>query len=200
MSIVDRAKNILLTPKTEWPVIAAEPASTGSLMTYAAILSVIPMIGSILSGVLFTSALGFGFGINFVIVSALVSFAISLGVVFLMGIISGALAPSFDGKNTAQAGLKLIVYASTPVWVAGILNIVPGLNIIAMLAGLAYGIYLIYLGSTPLMAVPEAKTGGYTAVVVVIWIVLSFVINMILGAAIIAAIVGSAAVGAAAIG
>lgn len=200
MSIVDRAKNILLTPKTEWPVIAAEPATTGSLMTYAAILSVIPLIGSILSGVLFTSALGFGLGISFVIVPALVSFAISLGVVFLMGIISGALAPSFDGKNIAQAGLKLIVYASTPVWVAGVLNIVPGLNIIAMLAGLAYGIYLIYLGSTPLMAVPEAKTGGYTAVVVVIWIVLSLVINMILGAAIIAAVVGSAAVGAAAIG
>jgi len=27
MNIVDRVKNILLTPKTEWAVIAAEPAN-----------------------------------------------------------------------------------------------------------------------------------------------------------------------------
>src|SRR5258707_10703118 len=33
MSLVERAKNILLQPKTEWPVIAAEQATTGSLYT-----------------------------------------------------------------------------------------------------------------------------------------------------------------------
>ena len=33
MALVDRVRNICLTPNTEWPVIAAEPASTGALMT-----------------------------------------------------------------------------------------------------------------------------------------------------------------------
>ncbi len=33
MSIVDRAKNICLTPNTEWPVIAGESAQTGALIT-----------------------------------------------------------------------------------------------------------------------------------------------------------------------
>ena len=32
MGLIDRAKNILLTPKTEWPVIAGESPSTGELM------------------------------------------------------------------------------------------------------------------------------------------------------------------------
>ena len=32
MGLVDRVKNILLTPKTEWPVIAGETSSTGDLM------------------------------------------------------------------------------------------------------------------------------------------------------------------------
>ena len=32
MGIVDRVRNILLTPKTEWPVIAGESPSTGDLM------------------------------------------------------------------------------------------------------------------------------------------------------------------------
>ncbi len=190
MSIVDRAKNILLTPKTEWPIIAAESATTGSVMTYAAILAVIPVVGSLLSGVLFSSALGFGF--NFVLISALIGYAIGLGILFLMGIVSGALAPSFDGQNSQLAGLKLIVYASTPVYVAGVLNIVPGLNIIAMIAGLVYGIYLIYVGSTPVMSVPAAKSGGYTAVVVVIWIVLQMVISAVIVGAVMSAFFSTA--------
>jgi len=190
MSIVDRAKNILLSPKTEWPVIAAEPASTGSLMTYAAILSLIPLIGSILSAVAFAGALG----LNFVLTTAIAGYLVGLGVIFVMGIIAGALAPSFDGTNAANAGLKLIVYASTPVWVLGILNIVPGLNMIAALVGLVYGIYLIYVGSGPVTAVPEAKAGGYTAVVVVIWILLSLFISMLIVGALVSAVVGGAAV------
>jgi hypothetical protein len=190
MSIVDRAKNILLTPKTEWPLIAAEPATTGSVMTYAAILAVIPVIGSLVSGALFSGSIGFGF--NFVLISALIGYAIGLGILFLMGIISGALAPSFDGQNSQLAGLKLIVYASTPVYVAGILNIIPGLNLIAMIAGLVYGIYLIYLGSTPVMSVPAAKSGGYTAVVVVIWIVLQLVISAVIVGAVMSAFFSTA--------
>lgn len=198
MSIVDRAKNILLTPKTEWLAIAAEPATTGSVLTYAAILAVIPVVGSLLAGALFSGAIGFGF--NFVLVSALIGYAIGLGILFLMGIISGALAPSFDGQNSQIAGLKLIVYASTPVYVAGILNIIPGLNFIAMIAGLVYGIYLIYLGATPVMSVPAAKSGGYTAVVVVIWLVLQLVISAVIVGAVMSAFFSTAMLAGASMG
>lgn len=195
MSIVDRAKNILLTPKTEWPVIAAEPASTGSLMTYAAILAAIPAVATVISGAAFTGALGLG--ISFYIVSALASYVVGLGILFLMGIVSGALAPSFDGQNQQISGLKLIVYAATPVYVAGILNLIPGLGMIATIVGLIYGIYLIYLGSTPIMSVPAAKTGGYTAVVVVIWFVLQLFISGLIVTAIAGAFVSTAITAAA---
>ena len=33
MALVDRVKNILVTPRTEWGVIAAEPATSGALVT-----------------------------------------------------------------------------------------------------------------------------------------------------------------------
>jgi len=33
MSLVDRVKNILVTPKTEWDVIAAESTPTAGLIT-----------------------------------------------------------------------------------------------------------------------------------------------------------------------
>ena len=42
MALVDRVKNILLTPKTEWPKIEAEPASVQSILTgYVLILAAI---------------------------------------------------------------------------------------------------------------------------------------------------------------
>src|SRR5512147_2530289 len=42
MTVVDRVKNICLTPNTEWPVIAGEPASPASLITgYVAPLAAI---------------------------------------------------------------------------------------------------------------------------------------------------------------
>ena len=31
MALIDRVKNILLTPKTEWPIIAAETATAQSI-------------------------------------------------------------------------------------------------------------------------------------------------------------------------
>jgi hypothetical protein len=53
--LVDRVKAILLTPQTEWPVIAREEGDTASLFTqYVAILALIPalagFIGSSLIG------------------------------------------------------------------------------------------------------------------------------------------------------
>ena len=33
VSLVERVKNILVTPKTEWPRIDAEPATIGSIYT-----------------------------------------------------------------------------------------------------------------------------------------------------------------------
>src|SRR6185503_11962923 len=32
VTLIERVKNICLTPSTEWPIIAAEPASTGTLI------------------------------------------------------------------------------------------------------------------------------------------------------------------------
>ena len=55
MSIVARAKNIILNPTDEWNVIAGEPATVGGLFTgYAMILAAIPLA----AGIIFTGALG----------------------------------------------------------------------------------------------------------------------------------------------
>ena len=43
--LIERVKAILLTPKTEWPVIAGEPATTADLYkNYIVVLAAIPAI------------------------------------------------------------------------------------------------------------------------------------------------------------
>ena len=48
--IFSRAKSILLTPRTEWPVIAAEPDTVGGLYSgYIVVMAAIPAVVSFLS-------------------------------------------------------------------------------------------------------------------------------------------------------
>lgn len=196
MSIVDRAKNILLSPKTEWPAIAAEPATVGSVFTYAAILALLPLIGSIL----FTGLLGlggFGMGmLGMIVTLALVGYALSLGLLYVVALIVDAIAPSFDGQKHFIQSLKLIVYSATPSWVAGAISGIPVLGFLAMIAGIAFAVYLIYLGSGPLKAIPDAKQSGFTVVTVLIYIVLNVVLVAIITGIVMSAFLGAAGIGA----
>ena len=177
-SLIDRVKNILIAPKEEWARIDAEPATVGGLFTsYAMILAAIGPIASIVGRALI------GFPMTASIAMAVVTYVVSLLVVFLTALIIDALAPSFGGtKNQVQA-TKLAVYAATPGWVIGILSVVPQLfaltAVLALVAGL-YGVYLLYLGLPRLMRVPEDKAIVYVIVVVVAWIVVYWILMMLL--------------------
>jgi Yip1 domain len=195
MSLIDRAKNILLTPKTEWPVIAGESATTGGLFTsYAVILALLPLVGSLLGGLMFGSMLaglgGGGVGMGIILVPAILTYIVGLGVLYLMHIIADGLAPSFSGTKDKMQALKWVVYSATPIWVAGLLGFIPGLNIIAMLLGFGYAAYLMYLGAPHMMKVPEDKSVGYTAVVILIWIVISWIISAVIIGAVVASMFG----------
>ena len=183
MSLVDRAKNICITPKTEWPVIAGETTSTSNLMTgYVAPLAIIGPIAGFIGGSIIGHTLPFvgtyrtpilaGIGI------AIFTFVMAFVGVFILSLIIDALAPSFSGEKNKQQALKVAVYAYTPAWLAGILSIIPFLGMLAIFAAL-YSLYLLYLGLPRLMKCPEDKSIGYTAVVVICAIVLSVIISVV---------------------
>ncbi|MBL0143541.1 MAG: YIP1 family protein [Betaproteobacteria bacterium] len=185
MSLIDRVKNILLTPKTEWPVIAGEASTTGELMGgYVAPLAGISVLCAFVGQSLVGMSLPFigtyrtpvlaGIGV------AVFSFAMAFVGTFILSLIINALAPKFGGeKNPAQA-LKVAVYSYTPAWIAGVLGIIPALSLIGVLISL-YGLYLLYLGLPRLMKNPEEKSIGYTAVVVICAIVIGIVFSLMAG-------------------
>ena len=185
MDLQTRAKNILLTPNTEWPVIAGEQTSTGTLITgYVMPLAAIGAIAGFIGGSIVGTTIPFVGTYRAPIMAGLVAavfmFVMAIVGVLILAFIIDALAPTFGGqKNSAQA-MKVAVYSYTPAWIAGVLQILPPLSVLGILAGL-YGIYLLYLGLPHLMKAPQDKAVGYTAVVVVCAIVLSFVVMMIGG-------------------
>jgi hypothetical protein len=187
MNIVERVKKILVTPKTEWDVIAGETTPTPALMTgYVLPLAAVAAIASFIGHVFIGTSMGFlgtyrmpiTWGIA-MLVWNLVGAVIG---VFVIAFAVDFLAPTFGGtKNFAQA-LKIAAYTYTPVWVAGIATIIPLLGVIVLIGAL-YAIYLLYLGLPRLMKNPEDKSAGYTALTVVAAIVIGIVIGMI-GAAV----------------
>ena len=193
MSIFDRAKNILTRPKTEWAVIEGETATVSGLFTgYAVILALLPVLGSVIAFALEIGDFRY-FGMNYLLVLVIATYLIGLGILYLMGIIADALAPSFDGTKNQISAMKLLVYSATPMWVAGFFGFIPGLSILISLAGFAYAAYLLYLGSSVLMKVPQDKAVGYTAVVIIVWIVLAIFITALIVGAIVTSFIGGAA-------
>ena len=183
-------KNILLTPKTEWPVIAQEQTAVKALcLTYIMILAAIPaiagviaalMIGGMVGAVSGHAGVGMGMGGGFAVVHAIVSYVISLVVVFVVALIVDALAPTFGGTKSQINALKLVAYSATAGWVASIFIVIPVLGWIVAIIGSLYGIYLLYLGLPVLMKCPEDKAVVYLIVVVIVYIVLTWLLSALL--------------------
>jgi len=193
----ERVKAILTNPRAEWPVIAAEPASVGSLYTgYITFLAALPAIAGFIKGSLIgysmlgvTTRRPIAAGIG----TMLLTYLLTLVVVYIMALIISALAPSFGGRRDSVQALKSIAYAWTAAWVAGIAIIVPWLGAIIAVAGVIYAIYLLYLGLPQTMRCPPEKAGVYTAVSVIIAMVLSWIVGLL-----VAGTIGTAALGGAA--
>lgn len=185
MSIVQRAKNIIIKPADEWNVIASEPATIGGLFTgYAAPLALIPLVSTILfTGLLGISALdmmglgsGMPTGLMAIASSAVVDFIVSLVMLFVMAMIVKRVSPSFNGNSDKVQAMKLMTYASTPSWVVALVSWIPFLGAFLGLGAIVYVVYLIYVGLHPVLGVPKEKVASFTVVIVVIYVVLALII------------------------
>jgi hypothetical protein len=200
-SLIERIKNIVLTPKTEWRVIEAEPTSvaqlyTGYVMPMAAFAAAMSFIRISVIGV----SLPFGGTIRTPLASGLVSSVVTfiLGLIglFLVGSIINMLAPTFAGGRNQRQALKTAAYALTPAWLGTALTFLPLGTLLQLIAGF-YGIYVLYLGLPVMMRSQQDKAAGYTAAVVACTILVGILFaaaGAMLGAAGRMAGIGSAAV------
>ena len=171
MNVIDRVRNILVSPKQEWPTIAAEPATVQSLYVgYIMILAAIGPLAVVIRGLSFGSALGLPFAIGI--------YLLSLVAVSIVALIVDLLAPTFGGQRDFVGSLKLVAYSYTAVWIAGIFRLIPAVGgIIGLIAGI-YSIYTFYLGAAPVKKCPADKAVGYTIIVLICNIVLFWLVGL----------------------
>ncbi len=176
MNVRTRAKNILTQPAQEWRTIAAEPADVATLLRdYAAPLSAIPAVCNWIGG----SIIGYGFfrvGLVRGFANAVVAWVFGLVGCWLAAVVVERLAPSFGSRGSTAQALKLVVYASTPVWIAGVLGLIPPLAVLILVAAL-YALYLFSVGLPIVMQTPGDKVIPYMAVSAVVVIVVMVVVG-----------------------
>jgi hypothetical protein len=182
MNLQTRATNILMQPAQEWRVVEGESSDVASLMRdYAAPLSAIPAIcswlGASLIGV--STIVGtYRVGLARGLVGAIVSWAFGLAGAFLAAVVIERLAPTFASRGSTAQALKLVVYASTPVWLAGVLNLVPLLSPLVLIAAL-YALYLFYLGLPIVMHTPADKVIPYMIVAAIVLIIVTVCVSAV---------------------
>ena len=159
--LLDRAKNLVLTPAAEWQRIDGETANPADI--YQNFLGALLFMGRHVS-------------LGWALSQMVLHFVLSVFGVFLLSQIINLLAPSFGASKDPGQALKVSAYAFTPAWVAGVLSLLPPLGLLALLASL-YSLYVLYLGLPKLMKAPPDKGLVYTVTVVICAIVAMAVLS-----------------------
>jgi hypothetical protein len=181
--LIDRVKNILLTPAAEFERIDAEPADVqkiyvGYVLPLCAVAAICGFIGMSLIGV---SGFGVAYKVPLVtgLVGAILRVIMGLAGVYVMALITNALATNFASQQNVGKAQQLAAYGSTAGILAGVFAIFPPLAILGIVG--LYSFYLWYVGLGKLMKTPDDKRIIYLLVIVVIAIVVWFVIGTVVG-------------------
>jgi len=146
-----RVVGMLKNPTFEWRTISAEPDDIQSLyMNYIVPLAAIPamamFLGLAIIGVPFVGRFGFFTALS----TAIVIYLQTLIAPLVAAIVIEQLAPRFSSSGSTIDALKLVAYASTPVWVGSVIYLIVYLSPL-MLVPVIYAVYLFYLGLPPMM-------------------------------------------------
>lgn len=186
MDLQQRVTGILTRPTEEWRVIEAEPTDVATLYReYIVLLAALPAVAGFLGMVIIGMSVPFAGHVRVGVASglrwAIFQYLAALVAVYLAALVFTKLAPTFASRDNIVQALKLSAYAMTPVWLMGILSIVPALAPLSILGAL-YGIYLLYLGIPVLMKTPADKVVGYLIISIVVIIVVNVVLFLVIGA------------------
>jgi hypothetical protein len=178
MNVINRAVAVLTRPRPTLAASAQEPATTSTLFTgYGLPLAALPVIGSLLALLLFAASVIGSFLLPTLIMLLLMFALRDVAVTFVMGRIAGALASRLGGQSNKAAAMKLVVYAATAIWVAGFFAAVlgalmPEASVILRFAGFGMACYLLYVGSGPLLGIPQNQAGIFAGLLTVLWFII----------------------------
>jgi Yip1-like protein len=179
MKGVPRVINILIDPFAEWARIEQEPGGDPVmlLIRYVAPLALVPavfgFVGACIIGIVVPGKGEMRAPIFDCLAAALFGYAASFAVVLLLGLVADIAAPLFAGRRNFAGALKLAVYSYTPVWLAGIFLLLPGLRFLMLLG--FYGVYVLIAGVAPMTKTPRQNLLAFVAMIVAFACALTFI-------------------------
>jgi hypothetical protein len=164
-----RAHAILVDSPAEWAKIEAEPGDAAHVLTsYAALLALIPalcgFVGACVVGVALPGGASARTPILAGLFGAVFSYVMTCAAVPVLGLLIQLVAPRFDSRRDFNSAFKLAVYSYTPLWLAGIFLLAPGLRFLLFTA--FYGVYLVWSGLPVLLQTPAPRIPAFTALIV----------------------------------
>jgi hypothetical protein len=169
MNVAQRAKAMLFDPLAEWARIEQESDDPAYLLSrYVAVMAAIPaLFGFVGTSVIGTSVAGAGVTrapLFDGVFGAIFGYVMACAMVLVLGLLIDLAAPLFGGRRDFDSAFKLAVFSFTPVWLAGMFLVLPGLRFLELTG--FYGAYLLWLGLPPLIKTPEQKSPGFAFLIV----------------------------------
>lgn len=176
MWLFKRVIGILLSPDLEWRRIAREDMRPQELlMTYVAVLAAIPAVADFLGMALigFTLPMGRVARVDYssAFFAALFSYVMAFVLVAVLAVITYFLSPTFGVARDMTTAYKLVIYSLTPMWLAGIFLLMPGLHFLILLG--LYGFYLLFKGMQALTRANAERSFMFAGSVTICAVVLA---------------------------
>ena len=183
--LIERIKEVITNPKDIWTKVKDEPSTLKSIyLSYVIPLAAIPAICSFIGQtfvgvtvpIVGTVKQPFIPGIT----AAVVSYVMSLVMIYIGSAVIEKFAAKSEGTVSLDNACKLMAYSMTPVYVVGFLSLIPSLSALAILGGV-YGLYLYYMGITPMTGISEDKRLGFFFKTLLAIILILIVVSIVVG-------------------
>jgi hypothetical protein len=187
MAFLEHTLGIMLHPNSEWKAIRSEKHSFKQVfLSHVPFLALIPCISFFIGVTQVGWTFGSGDPVKLTIQSAIqlcgVAYFALLAGVFILGEFINWMSRTYGVEGSAEkrhyAGTALAVYVTTPVFLAGIFGVYPGLwlNVSALGIAGAYAVYLIYEGLPILMNISKDRAFMFASSIVTVGLVMMVIV------------------------
>lgn len=184
--LISRTKGMIINPVKEWDNIIAENNDKNTIIKeFALPLIILVAIATLIGGL--SSPRLFAPSVSYSVANAIISLIVSLGAIYIASYVINELSVSFGAEKNLENAFKLVIYSSTPAYLASIVaNLHWTLGFVNIFA--LYSIYLFWLGASQVIKISEEKKIGYVIVSFLILLISYLVLALVLGGVILSSI------------
>jgi hypothetical protein len=182
MDLQKRVVGIVRNPEAEWRVIAGERDDIPSLYRrYIAIIAAIPAVAILLGVALISRPFLGTFALTTALTTAVTTYVIALVSPLIAALVIAQLAPYFKSERDNVQALKVVAYAWTPVWLAGLCYLFVALWPLVVV-GWLWAIYLFYVGLPLVLKTPHEQVVPFMVVSAIAIVVITVVLRLMISA------------------